>query len=161
MALTLPQLQNASPILTPETVSLWITLFKKLPEYRAYATVYNEKLAEVFLAANGTVKGRQLNALMKHITKIGTGEVKIQRDAEGTVYDQSDERIEVIREAFGILFDDISAFIIIGGVYDPENGNFGNGVSVGQRPTYCIRCGSSYGHRSIGHTSFQSCGFCG
>lgn len=161
MALTLPQLQNASPNLSPESISLWITHFKQLPEYKAYAVVYNEKLAEVFLAANGTVKGRQLNALMDRLTKIGSEDVHIRGDAEGTHYSTVENRQTVVREAFGILFDDISSMVSQEGTtYNPEGGNFGQ-VAVGQRPTFCPRCGNSYGHKHLGNTSFGVCGFCG
>jgi len=112
MALTTYLISQASDHLSEKHIQLWLLLFRKLPKYQEYAFVYSDSLQQRLTDAEGTVKARMLNALMKEIDDLGVGEVSIQGDREGTHWSQSVERTALIEEALDVLFDDIGTLII-------------------------------------------------
>lgn len=158
MALTTYLISNASDHLGEKQIQLWITLFKKLPKYNEYAFVYSETVLSRLQAAEGTVKARMLNALMKEIDSLGVGEVQIKGDDEGTYWSQSLERISLIEEAFDVIFDDITTLIVPIGT--TPNGNiYGSGgfaVATGNRSitVNCPICNYYIIHRN----GYRYCG---
>lgn len=165
MALTTYLISQASDHLTEKEVELWLLLFRKLPKYREYASVYSSGLKQKIEATNGTIKARMLNALMKEIDDLGVGEVHIggdQRtigggsgDREGTHWSQPIERLTLIEEALDVLFDDISTMIVPSTTIISSGTRGGHAVS-GQRninvqcPVCCVAFTYYNGHRSCG-----------
>lgn len=143
MALGPNLIQNSSDHLDDITKELYKVLFKSNNVYKQNSAIYVLDVDSKMTAAEGTVKARMLNALMKQIEKLGVGEVAIKGDRDGVYWDQETERQALVSEAFYVLFDDIS--ITIPGVI-PSQGLYGD-FAVGQRPCYqlssCNYCGCS------------------
>lgn len=152
MALTSYLIRQASDHLSDVEIELWKTLFKALPDYNQYAIVYSKLVDDALISADGTLKARQLNALMKLIDDLGPGEISIKADADGLFYSMPDERLAIIKEAFDVIFDSINNLIVP--FMSPASF-----VAVGQRPL----CNSpSTGNPAIvcvRHGTYR-CGFC-
>jgi hypothetical protein len=151
MALTTYLISQASDHLSDKHIQLWLLLFRRLPKYKEYAFVYADLLAPRLAEAEGTVKARMLNALMKEIDDLGVGEVSIQGDREGTHWSQTLERDTLIEEAFDVLFDDISTMIATG--FSGYGGSYTVGdfsAATGQRNVtlYCPVCSVYIRHRN-------------
>lgn len=142
MAITSYMVAHASDHLSDKHKELWLFWFRKLDSYREYAFVYSDLLPTRLNAAEGTVKARMLNALMKEIDALGVGEVSIDGDREGTVWSQTKERLTLIQEALDVLFDDISMLILPSSVLNPG----GTGAAYGQRNVgvCCPVCNAPY-----------------
>ncbi len=159
MALTTYMISQASDHLSEKHVQLWLLLFRKLPKYKEYAFVYSETLEDRLTEAEGTIKARMLNALMKEIDDLGVGEVHIggdQRtigagggDREGTHWSQTIERLTLIEDGLDVLFDDISTMILPYGTTGSGNGVYGFGIATGNRKISicCPVCNVTIIHR--------------
>jgi hypothetical protein len=163
MALTTYLINQASDHLSEKHIQLWLLLFRKLPKYQEYAFVYSDTLEERLAAAEGTVKARMLNALMKEIDDLGVGEVHVggdQRtigagagDREGTHWSQTIERMTLIEEGLDVLYDNISTLIIPPTGTNPNGETFSAGgfsAATGQRSVnmYCPVCHIQIIHRN-------------
>lgn len=140
MAITSYMVMQASDHLSDKQKELWLFWFRKLDKYRQYAFVYSELLPTRLDDAEGTLKARMLNALMKEIDALEVGEVQIDRDREGTIWSQTIERLTLIEEALDVLFDDITTLIMPYGatVLNPNGTYRTKGVAYGQRdPRVC------------------------
>lgn len=149
MALTSYLIRLASDHLSEVDIELWKTLFRSLPEYNEYAIVYSRQVDDALTSADGTLKARQLNALMKLIDELGPGEISIKADADGLYYSMSAERLALILEAFNVIFESINALTLPYLVSTP------GGVAVGQRPL----CRTRYGTNCVRH-SVYNCEVC-
>lgn len=141
MALTTYLISQASDHLGEKHIQLWLLLFRRLPKYKEYAFVYAPELLQRLEDAEGTVKARMLNALMKEIDDLGVGEVSIEGDREGTHWSQTLERNTLIEEALDVLFDDIATLVVPpSGTTTYSGGGFS--AATGQRvlTSYCPVC---------------------
>lgn len=137
MALTTYLVSNASDHLSSVHIELWQTLFRELPQYQEYALVYSPQVEDALRNTEGTIKARQLNALMTLLDDLGPGEFSIKGDRDGLNYSVPSERLALISEAFSVVFDGIDTLVI------PANALYGQTAAVGDR-ILCRRC-SSYG----------------
>lgn len=135
MAITSYMVAQASDHLSDKHKELWLFWFRKLDKYKEYAFVYSDLLPARLDDAEGTIKARMLNALMKEIDALEVGEVSIEGDREGTHWSQSVERLTLIEEALDVLFDDISTLIVpYGSVVLNADGTYkSTGAAYGQR----------------------------
>jgi hypothetical protein len=157
MALTTYLISKASDHLNNKSIELWISLFRQLPRYKENAVIYTPELESRLIDAEGTLKARQLNALMSLIDDLGPGEVKIQGDRQGVWFSQTEERLALIEEAFNILFDDISTMVSYGTV---ETG-YEKTVAVGQRDSVSGLCSKCHYHSIWNYGLCRTCyGLC-
>ncbi|HNC59276.1 MAG TPA: hypothetical protein PLP33_27865 [Leptospiraceae bacterium] len=136
MAITSDKVRNSSDHLTDLDKALLITWFRQSDVYRNNALVFSSTLVSRIDSAEGTVKARIINAVIKEIDKLGVGEVEIRGDKDAVWWNQSKERQALLMTAFLTLYDDIvdGAGSILEG-YIPGLGIYGV-ASVGQRPQY-------------------------
>lgn len=172
MALTTYLISKSSDHITEKQIQLWLLLFRRLPRYRDYAVIYANDIHTRLSAANGTIKARMLNALMKEIDALGVGEVQLgsrtdavsrtlgtgtstrseshSRSSGGgsdpVYWSQGDERDSLINEALDVLYDDISLLIAANTTTTSTTSNYGRLAAVGQRDWT---------------NAFFTCGFCG
>lgn len=157
MALTTYMISQASDHLSDKHKQLWLLLFRKAPKYKDYALVYNTLIEGRLNDAEGTIKARMLNALMKEIDDLGVGEVTVggdvrtvgigRGDPEGTYWSQTYERLALIEEGLDVLFDDISTLVVTSGTTLNADGTYrSRGVAYGQRsvPVTCPVCFCTY-----------------
>lgn len=157
MALTTYAISQSSDHLGEAEVQYLLYLFRKSVAYKTYAYIYSEGLEAKIVATEGTYNARMLNAVIKEVDDLGTGEVHIggdQRtigagsgDREGTHWSQPIEREALISDALAILFDDISTLIEPSGSIVIVGGR-GSHVATGQRSTnlLCPVCNVTYTH---------------
>jgi len=163
MALTTYLISQASDHLSDKHIQLWLLLFRKLPKYKEYAFVYSDTIESRLAEAEGTIKARMLNALMKEIDDLGVGEVHIggdQRtigagagDREGTHWSQTIERLTLIEEGLDVLYDDIGTLIVAGSGTTATGSTYtagGFSAATGQRNVnlYCPVCHIQIIHRN-------------
>lgn len=152
MALTRDQIINAEATLDDVTKELYLVLFKSNEVYIKNAILFSVDVQERLDNASGTIKGRMLNALMKKIDALGTGNVKIRGDKDAVHWSQSDERNDLITEALRVLFEDsvegLTPTDDFQGYVNTSVGLYGS-IAVGQRPLpsdkctqFMCRCGS-------------------
>lgn len=159
MALTTYVISQSSDHLGEAEVQYLLYLFRKSDAYRQYAYIYSIDLEERITDTEGTYKARMLNAVIKEVDDLGTGEVHIggdQRtigagagDREGTHWSQPIEREALISDALAILFDDISTMIMPSGSIVLDGGvSMRSHVAVGQRDIslLCTVCNVTYTH---------------
>jgi hypothetical protein len=159
MALTTYLISQASDHLGEKQIQLWLTLFRKLQRYKEFAFIYAPQMEQRLTDAEGTVKARMLNALMTQIDDLGTGEVSIRGDREGTYWSQPDERMALIDEGLDVLFEDVSTMITVppssssGQVF----GSSGYTTAAGNRhPVVCCPvCSVAYWY--VHETRYCSC----
>ena len=140
MALTREIIETSSDHLDSVAKLVIVSLIRELEFYRAYAAIFATKLEPAIDAAEGTLKARMLNGLLKEIESLGIGEFEIKGDREGLWYSQAKERDALVRQMFNVLFDD-AAETNLGSVVTISKGNFGI-ASVGQRKNYTGTCGA-------------------
>lgn len=156
MALTTYMVGQASDHLSDKHKALWVLLFKKLPKYQQYAYVYNDTLVQKLDDADGTIKARMLNALMKEIDSLGVGEVHIggdirtvglgNGDRDGTHWSQTIERLSLIEEGLDVLFEDISTLVVPAISLNPDGTYRSREAATGQRKVFvcCSFCSRYY-----------------
>jgi hypothetical protein len=135
MALTTYLISQASDHLSSVSIELWKTLFRELPQYREYALVYSPLIEDALRDTEGTIKARQLNALMTLLDDLGPGEFSIKGDSDGLNYSAPSERLALINEAFSVIFDSINTMITSSSSVD----NYGVYAAIGDR-SICNRC---------------------
>lgn len=136
MAITSDKVRNASDHLDDVTKALLVTWFRESDTYRANALVFSGDLVSRIDAAEGTIKARIINAVVKEIDNLGVGEVEIRGDRDAVWWNQHKERQALLTTAFLSIYDDLvdGAGSIIDGVI-PSLGIYGD-AAVGQRPQY-------------------------
>ncbi len=107
MAITTDLIRNSSDHLDEVVKATLITWFRQSDLYRNNAIVFSDLMISRIDAAEGTVKARMINAVVKEIDKLGVGEVEIRGDRDAVWWNQTKERQALINTAFLILFDDI------------------------------------------------------
>lgn len=156
MAITSDKVRNASDHLDVTDKALLVTWFRESDTYRANAIVFSADLVTRIDAAEGTVKARIINAVIKEIDKLGVGEVEIRGDRDAVWWNQHKERQALLTTAFLALYDDIvdGAGTTIDGVI-PDLGLYGV-AAVGQREFIGIG-GLAIKYHGICCHSFPSC----
>lgn len=144
MALTRDQIINSPAILDSVTRDMYVVLFRSNDYYRKNALIFSTDVATRLANANGTIKGRMLNALATKIDILGTGVVEIRADKDGVWWSQYKERNDLITEALRVLYDDsIEGVILEGqeyqGYVNTAAGLYGT-AAVGQRSIPCDKC---------------------
>lgn len=136
MAITSDKVRNASDHLDVTDKALLVTWFRESDIYRANAIVFSADLVTRIDAAEGTVRARIINAVIKEIDKLGIGEVEIRGDRDAVWWNQHKERQALLTTAFLALYDDIvdGAGTVIDGVI-PSLGLYGD-AAIGQRPQF-------------------------
>lgn len=132
--ITSDKIRNASDHLTTIDKAILITWFRESDLYRKHALVFSGTLVSRVDAAEGTVKARMLNALIKEIDNLGIGQVEIRGDRDAVWWNQETERQALLGSALRVLFDDAvdGAGNFSEGVI-PSVGLYGD-AAVGQRP---------------------------
>lgn len=137
MALTREIIETSSEHIDEVAKLLVISLIRQLENYRLYANIFSAKLVPAIENVEGTLKARQINAILREIDKLGIGEVEIQ-DKDGVRWSQSKERQSLVFQLFTTLFDD--SFLIGSGdrsnTVQVSKGNYGI-AAIKQRPCYC------------------------
>lgn len=136
MAITSDRVRNASDHLDEVTKSLLITWFRESDIYRANAAVYSSDIVSRIDAAEGTIKARIINAVVKEIDDLGVGEVEIRGDRDAVWWNQSKERQALLQTAFLVLYDDLVEGDTGTGTGVIESMGISGDAAVGQRPQY-------------------------
>lgn len=143
MALTSEMVRNASDHLTEVDKAMFIVMLKQSDLYRQYAISFSGNVVSRVDAAEGTVKARMINAIIKELDKLGVGVVEIRGDKDAVWWNQQKERQALLSTALYVLFDvDVEGAGGDGtgsGIF-PDRGVFGD-IAVGQRPRYVSGCG--------------------
>ncbi len=140
MALTREIIETSSDHLDSVAKLIIISLIRELDTYRCYANIFAARLSPAIDAAEGTIKARMLNGLLREIESLGIGEVELD-DRDGLKWSQIKEREALVRQMFDILFD--SAADIGKGASNVviKSKNVYGAISFGQRPNYTGTCG--------------------
>lgn len=105
MSLTREIIETSSDHLDEVAKLIIISLIRECDIYKSYANILVSKIQPAIDAAEGTLKARQLNGILKEIEKLGIGEVEIQDTRDGVRWSQSKERYELVKQLLFTLLD--------------------------------------------------------
>lgn len=132
------EIEGNSDQITFSAREAWLLLFRGSTVYQTRAYAFTDLEARLD-AADGTTKGRMLNALLIQIEELGSGEAMLVPGSSkgGVQYSQRLEREALITEAFGLLYD-VAAMTTT--IYSVDRV-----AAAGTRSTYgpCNRCSTN------------------
>lgn len=141
--LTKAEIAASSATLDETDVEMWLALVRANAFYRGNKAFYPDVPGEID-NADGTVKGKMLNAILDRIEALGVGEVNIRNGDEGVNWSQSSERDALVKYALSVLYDATDVVYPVSGT-----GSFGD-YQVRQRSAAnaCAYCSCIGYHHS-------------
>ena len=132
------QITSASATLDEVDVTMMVTLIRASIRFKENPAYYNDVEARIE-DVDGTVKAKQLNAVLAEIVNLGIGEVGISGGDEGVRYSQTSEREALVNYAISVIysqpFDSVSVVDEDGGSNSGGTGNY----RVAQRELDCYK----------------------
>lgn len=144
MALTREIIETSSDHLDNVAKLIVVSLVRELKEYQCHANIFNTRLDAAINSAEGTIKARQINGILREIENLGIGEVEIRGDRDGLWWSQMRERDALVRMLFNTLFDfGAEVGSGTGKTVVKDKGVYGV-AAIGQRPCFhaspCYKC---------------------
>ncbi len=125
--LTKNEIVSAPATLDETDMEMWLALIRANTFYRGNKIFYPDVQGELD-NADGTVKGKMLNAILDRIEALGVGEASIRGGDEGLNWSQSAERDALVKYGLSILYDAVDVVSLT----STTTGDFG-AVQVRQR----------------------------
>lgn len=119
--LTKGEITTASNVLDETDVLMLVSLIRNSVRYRSNPFIF-AGLEEAIISLSGTIKARQINAMLAKIEALGVGEVAIKGGEDSLYYSQAQEREAMLNYILSVLYSisEGNFLIIPDGLSDAE-----------------------------------------